>query len=208
MFNLITSYYHSPSNERQQELNQCLIYNSKNQYIKSIYLLNSQIYDLDFIDAEHRSKIVQFTVNDDNKDRLYYDCAIKFTNDYLFGQKCIVSNSDIYFDETLSILENFDFSNNIAFALSKYENGILHERSDSQDSWFFSSPLNVELSLIHFKFGFPGCDNIFLGLMMKSGYGLLNPSKTIKTHHLHDSGYRTYTDCDKIPGDYWGISPT
>jgi hypothetical protein len=170
-------------------------------------LLNSEIFDLDFIDQEHRHKIVQFTVNDENRDRLHYDCAIQFANNYLFGQKCIVSNSDIYFDETLQIVEKVDF-NNIAFALSKYENGVLHERTlDSQDSWMFSSPLKVDISLLHFQFGIPGCDNIFAGIVVKSGYYVFNPCKTIKTHHLHDSGHRTYTEIDRIVGEYWGVVP-
>ena len=206
MIYLITSYYHSPNNERQQELNQCLINNSKNPHIKSVFLLNSQIYDLDFIDQECRHKIVQFTVNDENKDRLHYDYAIQFTNNYLFGQKCIVSNSDIYFDETLTHLDRVDFSS-ISFALSKYENGVLDERVDSQDSWIFVSPLKVDISQIKFKFGISGCDNIFAGIMVKSGYNVFNPSKTIKTHHLHDSGHRTYNENDRIVGDYWGVIP-
>lgn len=207
MFNLITSYYHSPNDERQQELNQCLIHNSKNPHIKTIYLLNAQIYNLDFVDQEYRSKIVQFTVSDENKDRLYYYCAIQFTNNYLHGQRCIVSNSDIYFDDTLNLLENVDFNNKL-FALSKYEDGVLHERTiDSQDSWVFSSPLKVDISTLNFKFGHPGCDNIFAGLVMKSGYYVSNPCKTIKTHHLHKSDYRTYTQDDRIFGEYWGVIP-
>ena len=207
MFNLITSYYHSPNDKRQTELNQCLINNSKNPHIKSIFLLNSQIFDLDFIDQEYRHKIVQFTLNDENRDRLHYDCAIQFTNDYLCGQKCIVSNSDIYFDETLNRLDKFDF-NNRSVALSKYNNGVLNESIiDSQDSWCFVSPLKVDLSQIKFKFGIPGCDNIFAGIMVKSGYHVFNPCKTIKTHHLHDSDYRSYNEKDRIQGDYWGIVP-
>jgi hypothetical protein len=208
MFNLIISYYHSPNDERQTELNQCLINNSKSPHIKSIFLLNSQIFDLDFIDQEYRHKIVQFTVDDENRDRLHYDCAIQFTNNYLCGQKCIVSNSDIYFDETLNHLDSVNFSDNITFALSKYENEVLSERIiDSQDSWIFVSPLKVDLSLLKFKFGIPGCDNIFAGIMVKSGYRVFNPCKTIKIHHLHESNYRTYNESERLQGEYWCVIP-
>ena len=207
MLNLITSYYHSPNDERQQELNQCLINNAKNSHIKTIYLLNAQIYDLYFVDQEHIGKIVQLVVNPENKDRLQYDCAIQFANNFLYGQKCILSNSDIYFDDTLQILNYIPFDN-LAFALSKYENGILAERLiDSQDSWIFQSPLRLDMSLLQFKFGVPGCDNVFADILLKSGYQLHNPCKSIVSNHLHRSNYRTYTEEDRIKGEYTGIVP-
>ena len=203
MFNLITSYYNSHNDERQQELKECLTYNSQNDYIEKIYLLNDHIYDIDFIDNKYKTKIIQLVVNDKNKQKLYYDCAIQFANNYLFGQLCILSNADIYFDNTLQLLENYNFKN-IAFALSRYDNNVLYQEIFSQDSWMFLSPLNVDISQLNFQFGVCGCDNRFARIIVDSGYYLINPSKTIKTHHLHNSNYRTCEEpeSERIHGDY------
>jgi hypothetical protein len=179
--------------------------NAKNPYITRIFLLNSNIYNLDFVENEHRHKITQLVVNEQNHKRLRYDCAIQFANDYLFGQKCIVSNSDIYFDDTLHFLTNYNFNKNV-FCLSKYENGEMSSHAfQSQDSWFFNSPLQVNMANLNFHFGVPGCDNVFVGVLVRSGHIVSNPGKTIKSHHLHTSNYRTYTEKDRLLGKYYGI---
>jgi hypothetical protein len=201
MFNLITSYYKINNEERQNEINKSLLYNLQNEYINKIYLLNSEIYNLDFVDNIYNSKIIQIVVNNNNKDRLYYDYVIHFINNNILNEKCIISNSDIYFDNTLKYLENYNFNNKV-IALTRYDNGKLLNGCDSQDSWIFISPLNIDISLCNFKFGIPGCDNIFAYIIKKCGYDIINPCKTIITHHLHNSLFRTYNYDDIIYGDY------
>lgn len=206
MFNLITSYYKPQNEQRQTELNNCLINNAKNPNIKTIYLLNSEIYNIDFVEDAYKCKIVQFLVNDENKERLHYNFAIQFINYNLVDEKCILSNSDIYFDETLELIETFDFTNN-AFALSRHDNGVLvSDAVCSQDSWVFKSPLNVDISNLNFMFGVPVCDNIFSGFMVVHGYKVYNPSLSIKSYHLHESNYRTYSEDVRIHGLYLNIS--
>ena len=207
MFNLITSYYKPPNEQRQSELNQCLINNAKNQYINRIYLLNSEVYNIDFVEDEFRHKIIQLLVNEENKSRLHYDIVIQFTNNYLFGQKCIVANSDIYFDNTLNFIENYNFDNTV-FALTRYDNGELcSEPHYSQDSWIFKSPLNVNICQLNFMFGKPGCDNVFAAIISKHNYNLYNTCFIIHTHHLHDSKYASYTEKDRIVGVYLYLPP-
>jgi hypothetical protein len=55
--NLITSYYISPNNLRQEEINQCLINNINNEYIKKIYLIVDKIYNLDFLENIEKIEI-------------------------------------------------------------------------------------------------------------------------------------------------------
>ncbi len=200
MFNLITSYYLVDNEERQNELNQCLILNAKNKFIKSIFLLNDKIHDINFIESDYKQKIVQLIVNDDNKKRLHYDFAVNFINNYLYGEMCVLSNSDIYFDNTLNFLTNIDFTNQF-IALSRYTDGVVSPPV-SQDSWIFKSPLNIDLQKIKFKFGVPGCDNVFANIVSNSGYNVTNPCKTLISHHLHNSNYRTYNEEQRIFGDY------
>lgn len=200
MFNLITTYYESNNDERQTELNECLIHNLNNNFIKKIYLLNDKIYDFIFLNNENISKIIQVEVDEDNKKRLGYDFSIKFINENIPNEKCILSNSDIFFDTTLDHLETYDLNNKV-LALSRYNEGVLYDRHDSQDSWIFISPLNIDLNLCNFKFGTRGCDNSIAYTIKESGYDILNPSKTIITHHVHKTEFRTYPS-NVVPGPY------
>lgn len=206
MFNLITTYYKSGNEIRQSEINECLINNFNNQYIAKIYLLNDSVYDLDFVSKNIENKIVQIVVDDNNKTRLGFDYAFEFVNKNLSGEKCIVSNSDIYFDLTLELLNEYNLDNK-CLALTRYDKNKLIYGSRSQDSWIFKSPLNIEPNKFNFKFGHPGCDNRIAQIIKESGYNITNPCVTIKTHHLHMSGIRNWTEKDRIKGEYLFLKP-
>ncbi len=203
---LITSFYIPENKERYEELKQALQNNFLNQYIKKIYLLNDKIYDLSFIEGNEQ-KIIQVIVDDENKSRLGFDYSIKYINDNFTDNICILANSDIYFDKTLSYLINYNFDNKV-LALSRYDNGIRYSKRDSQDSWIFKSKANINLDLCNFKFGLPGCDNRLAYIFFESGYEVINPSKTIKSHHLHNSNFKTYNLSSRVPGPYHLICPT
>jgi hypothetical protein len=206
MFNLITTYYKTENLKRQKELDECLKNNFNNKFIDKIYLLNDLVYEIEFID-NHKEKIIQIIVDSNNAKRLGFDYAVTFINTNLQNTLCIISNSDIYFDDTLELLDGYNFDNKF-FGLTRYDNGKIIQNSNSQDSWFFKSPLQIDLSQCNFKFGYPGCDNRFAYVVNEAGYKILNPCLTIKTHHLHSSNYRTYNHNDKVMGPYYFIRPT
>ena len=93
MFNLITCYYNTINTNRNNEINECLINNLNNKYIKKIYLLNDKIYNFDFLNNENINKIIQIVVDDKNKERLHYNYAIDFINNNIFNETTIT----IYF---------------------------------------------------------------------------------------------------------------
>ena len=200
MFNLITTYYKPNNLERQKELDECLKKNYDNKFIEKIYLLNDSIYHFDFIE-NYENKIIQVIVNENNKARLGFDYVINFVNSNLQDKKCIISNTDIYFDNTLELLTEYNFNNKF-FGLTRYDENKIIKKNDSQDSWFFQSPLQIDIDKCNFKFGYPGCDNRFAYIVKESGYDVLNPCLTIKTHHLHSSNYRTYGTKNIIVGKY------
>jgi len=199
---LITSYYLTNNIDRQIEIETCLINNLNNNMLKKIYLLNDKHYDLNFSDNEN--KIIQIIVDDDNKKRLSFDYVINFINSNLKDEICILSNSDIYFDDTLILLKNYNFNNKF-FGLTRYDNNKLIYKADSQDSWFFKSPLNIDLSKCNFKFGHPGCDNRLAFIVKESEYEVINPCYSIKTHHLHKSKFRTYNEKNRVVRPYYFI---
>jgi hypothetical protein len=209
---LITTYYKSNNILRQKEIDKCLLLNSQNIYIKKIYLLNDKIYNLP-LDIQYYKKIVQIEIDMKLSNKLKYSDAISFINNNLKDEICILSNSDIYFDNTLHKINNRIIRNK-CFALLRYNESINNiftlngmPRSDSQDCWIFRSPLNIDINKLDFAFGTLGCDSIFSNLIYDSGLIITNPCYDIITIHLHDSEYRTYNIENRIHGTYCLLKP-
>ena len=121
---LVTTYYKSDNLERQKELDKCLIKNIQNKYIKKIYLLNNYLYDLSFINQEiQKNKIEQIIISNNTNYKLKYNDSIQFINENLYDEICILSNSDIYFDNSLSKINN-KIINNSLLALLRYDEDI------------------------------------------------------------------------------------
>lgn len=200
MIVLITSYFSSPSPARQQEIDQCLRMNYNNTLIDKIFLLNDRHYNLDFLEDNDKYDKIYELVDDSMfaKNRLIFREVFNFVNEFCMkGDICIVSNSDIYFDYTLEQLLDFSFENTF-LALSRYDDFELKIGSDSQDTWIFSHPLKLNIHDCDFTLGVPGCDNALAYIAVKSGYNVINPCLSIKTHHLHASGIRTYHSNDRV----------
>jgi len=207
---LITTYYRTLNENRNNEIDKCLKKNFENNNIVKIYLLNNKIYDFDFIE-NYKSKIIQIVISIDINYKLKYNDAILFINKYLTDEICILSNSDIYFNETLFLINNENIINKF-FALLRYdedENGNLFifkrydiPRDDSQDCWIFKSPLNVDLDKLNFSFGTLGCDSVFAYIVHESGIKVLNPALDIISVHVHNTDFRTYSYVNRIYGKY------
>jgi hypothetical protein len=110
---LITTYYISNVISRQKEIQRCLIKNCENEYIEKIYLLNDNYYDMSFLHND--SKIIQIIIH---SSKLNFKDAIKFINENLQDNICILANSDIYFDNSLSKIGSM---NNKFYALLRYD---------------------------------------------------------------------------------------
>jgi hypothetical protein len=202
---LITTYYISTNDGRNDEIKKCLKNNANNDNITKIYLLNNKIYDISFLENKKR-KVEQYIMSNDEDYILKYDDAINFINKNIKNKICILSNSDIYFDNTLSKINDKIMYNNL-YALLRYDeidNGdkqiftrFDEPRNDSQDCWIFKSPLNIDLNKINFSFRTLGCDSIFAKHVYDTGIKISNPSLDIITTHLHKTEYRTY-NCDNI----------
>jgi len=215
---LITTYYKSTNDNRNKEIDKCLIKNFENNYIKKIYLLNNDIYDLSFINNINvHNKIIQVKISNNDNYRLKYNDAIKFINENLMNNICILANSDIYFDKSLFKINKKIIHNNF-FALLRYDedcngNKVLftrydEPRNDSQDCWIFQSPLNINLTKIDFSFGTPGCDSMFATHVYDECKLMVsNPCYDIISIHVHNTEFRTYTDENRIHGKYCLIPP-
>jgi hypothetical protein len=86
------------------------------------------------------------------------------------------------------------------------------DRDDSQDTWIFLGSVN-NINLADFTLGVCGCDNKIAYLLGENGYYVINPSKTLKTYHLHLTNVRNYLNVvgeatERIPPHYKLIETT
>lgn len=190
MIRLFINYYEDPRPERQAELLECICRNLINPYIDKIHILIDDPAPEEF----NSDKIVLHEIDT----RPTYDDFIKIIKSVSIPEDVnIISNTDIWFDDSISLIENIE--HNALYALSRYDDNILWDHADSQDCWIFRLPIDIQLP---FKLGIPGCDNRLLYLFHKAGWKISNSALSIRTHHIHRSNIRNYKSTDQVPGPY------
>src|SRR3989339_482669 len=187
-FYLLISFWNINDQERKKELLFCLKKNIENHYIEKIYIFWEKEPDL------KNSLFINKKIENINFfDYPTYNKFIDYANLKLSGKKIIIANSDIFFDNSLKLLLNYNLTNKV-LALTRYNlekyianNGGVWERSsNSQDAWIFQSPLNFDKNKFPvIKLGYFGCDVWFAYELEKIGKIVLNPSEDIKTWHVH-----------------------
>jgi hypothetical protein len=151
--NLFVNWYKPENLDRQKELLFCLVRNLSNDYINQIFLIGSDLPDINNI----KLKLI-------SSGRLTFSQLFRLMNKQIKDENTIsiLSNADIYFDYSLKSLSNNNFHNSV-YCLSRYD--IINKnldvkfinRNDSQDSWIFQGKIkNIN---IDFHLGIRGCDN-------------------------------------------------
>lgn len=122
------------------------------------------------------------------------------------GKINIIANSDIVFDGTIEHVVLLP--ENRAYALSRYEpDGKLFNRPDSQDVWIFHASVKTLLESLDVNLGTPGVDNRLAFELINAGYMLSNPSKSVRTWHIHATNIREYSQYDVNPPPYAIVYP-
>ncbi len=193
---LLTEYFVSDNPDRQKEYTICLTKNIENELIDKIVLFNSDESEINI----SSDKIVMVNLTE----RPTYKTMFDHCNENYSGQICIISNADIIFDDTLSNVNNENIKGKF-LALSRWDisedgKSRLYDWSYSQDCWMYLSPYEFKDS--NYTMGVPGCDNRIVFDASISGLKPHNPSKVIRTHHLHTSNHRTYKQQDILLGNY------
>lgn len=201
---LIINYYECENLERQNEYIKCILLNLSNKYIEKIVLITDNNYNLDFI-KEKKNKIIQINLLNTNS-KLTYKIAFDIANDYFKNYKCIIANTDIYFDDSIKLFNTISFTNKF-FCLSRYEEENKNEMGKfapyfSQDSWIFESPVNINTDNLDFPLGEMGCDGKIAYEFYNQSYQINNPCLSIKSIHVHKSDFRTYMRRNQLPKPY------
>lgn len=178
MIRLFYNYYEDKNPVRKKEIDYCFQRNLENRLLTTVVIESPSKLTYDFL-FEQINKITG--PNDIN----------------------IICNSDIFFDETIALANSI--RSNQVYALSRWDwfgdnRSVFFDRPDSQDTWITKG--KVQNVFGGFTLGRLGCDNRIAHEFEKSGYKISNPSKSIKTHHVHGSMIRTYSRNDPVPGPY------
>jgi hypothetical protein len=196
---LMIPLYSENNYARVQEYLFCLDKNLQNPAIEKIHVVfDTSCEKCNFIllnELYKRPITIDFIEH-----RATYNYFFKRANELYPGRKIIVSNADIFFNETLEKLSNYDLAHKfLAITRWQYNNdgsitpylrgGGISEVS--QDVWIFSTPIkpfpndNIELGSL-------GCDGKIARQAYLSGLEVINPSLSVQCCHVHLTNVRHY----------------
>lgn len=183
---LFYNYYEDRHSARKSEIDLCL---QKN--------LDNALFDLIIVDSDDNPTF-NFMFEKINRLAGEHDVSI-------------ICNSDIFFDNTISLVKRLKPKE--VYALTRWEfirAGVSHLSPDThnQDTWIVRG--KVENVKGDFQLGKPGCEGRIAYEFEAAGYKVINPSKSLKTYHVHGSGVRNYTESDRIGpiNQYLYVDPT
>lgn len=208
-FILFTSLYHEQNQERINEYLLCLDKNLHHPLIEKIHIafdtscINSHCNNILLDELLKRPVEIDYI-----KGRPTYGYFFNQADTIYPDRRIIISNADIFFNDTLRRLENYDLSNKFLTITRwqyKGENRIVpyltrsgENASVSQDTWIFKTPIKnfdnhgIELGTI-------GCDGKIAKQAYLNGFTVLNPCLTIQCCHVHLTDVRNYLIQHLIP---------
>ena len=218
---LIYQYYLPKTQRRIKEVQEALSRNINNNHISKIYILSERHYtDEEFGLKNPTDKIIQIVTGV----RMIFKDIFTCVERYNLKGYIISSNSDIFFDDSISKLHYTDLDvTRKLISLFRWEytgeknliNCKLHIRPHShksQDSWIFHSNFNLNIppndTVFNIHFGHPGCDNRVLHVFKKYGFLINNDPIMFKSYHCHhDDKTRTQYHLPRIPPPHVYIIP-
>lgn len=206
--NLYTTAYVEPDRTRRFELDQALNKNIESNLFDKIYVLIEGDKHPFVAVKDGTNLVFRFQ----NHRQMFVELFSWVNENTNSDTVSVVANSDIYFDDSLLLVETQEMVDT-CFALSRWDVGTdgnsAHWVSiDSQDAWIFRGWIKQgALDNAYFGPGIAGCDNRLAAVLHEAGYDVRNPSRTIKAHHLHNSGVRNYVPSEKVMGEYFLIEP-
>jgi hypothetical protein len=187
--NFLCEYWKCQNEERRCELSTAVLTNAGFAFVDKVCLFVPLSEDCQV--PEH-PKIVKIPVSHRATYHEHFNFAsLAASSDGL----SVVLNTDIHVEADFADkLKRYDFSTT-CLALSRWDlvKGKLVQfmEGGSYDTYVFKTPFHVDC---HFTSGIFGCDSILAWTMNKAGRRVINPSCSIRTVHLHESGARSYSD--------------
>ena len=186
-YNLLIPWYNCKDATRYSELLYCLNENIKNNAVKNIVLFYELIGN-----EQMDSKILQMNkvrivqVSAEEKRKLSFNQLVTWANKNLPLEKVIISNNDIYFDDTLPLLGRLDLRKNLVALTRKNHLRYIKNGKEwkphnaSQDSWIFQAPLKRIENDVYL--GWIQSDNILAYEYDSLGYRVVNPWANVNSY--------------------------
>ncbi len=210
-FVLITNLYNETNPARINEYITCLERNLSLSLIDTVHVIYDKAKDSS---DKAQNKLLKYLKSKKVRmtyvhTRPTYAYCFHVANTLYSHRKVIFCNADIYFNQTLRRLVDYDLSNKF-IALTRWnvwKDGSLKpyiwpdgtQAEYSQDTWIFQTPLKkFEDETI--QIGVPHCDGKIAYQAHISDLKVFNPCLTIQSCHLHLSGIRNYGYVP-FPGD-------
>lgn len=216
---IIQQFYIPENINRYNEIKYCLKCNCNNINITKIFLLNERVFSKDELGLTDKEieKIEQISI----KKRLTYKHTFLFTKLKKLKGYIVLSNSDIFFDNTLinlyktplsiekSIMCQLRFEYDPTQKYLQQSKLFTEYISFSQDTWIYHTnyTYNDEKDIFNFRLGIPGCDNKVMYLFQVLGYKIINDPYLVKIYHYHTSNSRTYTSNDRLTSPFMKCFP-
>ena len=198
---LLTALYQDPDPARRGELLECLRRNLAAAELGEIHVFLEDAVIAAELQSHPEFNSARVRPVQQNR-RVTYRKLFDYANSQLTGKRVIIANADIFFDETLALLDGHDLSGEL-LCLSRWDvqadgSATLFEHPGSQDAWIFRAPIRP--FFCEFYLGLLGCDNRLAWEAQRSGLKLSNPGRSIKANHLHLSQVRHYTERQRLKG--------
>ena len=214
---LMTQFYKPENRKRYKEIKRCLIKNIRNELIDSIVLLTESDLSAEWGSEHCKGKVNQEIIG---KRATYLDFLLYTKNTIPKNTIVIFANADIYFTDTLINILHVDMRDKM-YALLRWDEQedinaepvLFGPTVKSQDSWIVLSDSiksrGWDTAVFNYQLGIAGCDNKFATDMMRCRFKIYNPCQSIKSIHVHQSGFRTYSPFNPVPADiYTNIEPS
>jgi len=213
-FSLMITMYDEEHPLRRDEMIQCLERNLNHPLIDRIYIFferkESACRELyNYVSAKKNNvEIIEIY------ERPAYRTFFEYANSVLKGNKVIIANSDIFFDETLTEIKNYDFNQkffvltrwNLAddnklylqtksnptypwkkIKIEEFMNTSILQNTKSADAWIFKAPIELDFDC-HYKIGTYRCDALLnfslLQKQSRGGFQVFNPCLSIRVCHI------------------------
>ena len=197
---LLTSLYDEKDSNRLKEYLKCLDYHKANEYIEEIVIFYEET------NGNVKQYLVDTTIIIIDRRPTFRDFFNYCNEHYRVGQRCIITNADIFFhpNRSLNLLEDIDLTNKV-LTVTRYnqakqiklphpsitletEYGILKTQNNngcSIDTWIFQCPITLDFKA-DYMLGTVRCDSsLNHQLKISKTYEPYNPCLDFISIHEH-----------------------
>ena len=207
---LLTGFYWDADPDRRAELIECLRRNAAHDGIGELHVFVEDDTSPGELPALVGPAVMPKLRVIERGERLTFEDLFAHAERLAPRRRVIIANADIFFDSTLSLLEDVDLAGQL-LCLSRWDevpgrSPAFFDYSGSQDAWIFDPPLPTFPCA--FRLGLPGCDNRLVWEAARAGLAVSNPSRSIRARHLHGTNVRHYTKRERVAGPRQGLVAT